>query len=73
MEQLLDSLKQFLTTFLTRWLLKIGGTFFATIGFESGKVEEIVAGLVAILIGMVISWVSHQNALKTEVQTKVVK
>lgn len=74
MDNFLKSLQTLLTTFLTRWLLKIAGTFFVTIGFESGKVEEIVGGLVAIVIGMVVSWISHKKALETEVKkTEVTK
>lgn len=59
----MESIKKFLTGMLVRWLLKIAGTYFATIGFQTGTVEEIVGGIVAFLIAVVISLFQHFKAL----------
>lgn len=66
MENFLSALKTFLTTFLLRWVLKIGGTFLATIGLQSDKVEEIIGGIVAVVIGMLVSWISNKKALAAD-------
>lgn len=61
----LAQIKTFLTGFILRWVLKIGGAYFATIGVETGTIEEIVGGLVAIIVGVVISLFQHNKAVKT--------
>ena len=59
-----ETIKTLLTTFLVRWILKIGGTVLATAGISEASLTEIIGGIVMIVIGMVISWLSHQNASK---------
>ena len=64
----LDELKNFITGFLFRWVLKIGGTYFATIGIENGTIEQIVGGLIAIIFGIVVSLLQTKKALDTPVK-----
>lgn len=63
--QLLESLKGFITGILFRWIMKIGGTWLATIGLESGKVEELIGGIVMVLIGLVVSLIQQKKAVFT--------
>ena len=66
MEDFLNSLKGFIVPFLVRWVLKIGGTYLATIGISDGSVEEIVGGIVAVLIGLIISLFNHKKAVEVK-------
>lgn len=67
MEDFLNSLKGFVLPFVVRWILKIGGTYLATIGISENSVYEVVGGIVAVLIGLVISLFNHKKAIKTPV------
>ncbi len=70
---MLDTIKNFLTGFITRWILKIGGTFLLSAGFSEAelttKLTEIISGLLAIVIGIIISLVQHKTALETDLKT----
>lgn len=59
----LDELKNFITGFVVRWVLKIGGTYFVTIGIEQDLVTNIIGGVVAIIFGIVISLFQTKKAL----------
>lgn len=61
----LNQLKEFITGFIVRWALKIGGTYLATIGIEQGTVEQIIGGIVAILVGIAVSLFQTKKALDT--------
>lgn len=61
--------RSFLTGFAVRWVLKIAGTYFATIGIENRTLEEIIGGLLAIISGIVISLFQHKKALETNPST----
>jgi hypothetical protein len=63
----LDQIKQFIVGFIVRWILKIGGAWLATIGIQQGTIEEIVGGLIAIIIGIIISLFQTKKALETPV------
>lgn len=68
MEDILTTLKTLLTTFLVRWILKIGGTVLASAGISESSLYEVIGGIVMILFGMILSWFSHQKALNTPVK-----
>jgi uncharacterized membrane protein len=59
----MEAIKGFLTGMIVRWVLKIGGTYFLTIGVENSTVETVVAGAVSILIGVVISLFQQKKAV----------
>ena len=59
----MNDIKKFLTGILVRWILKIGGAWLATIGIGSGTVGEIIGGILAILLGMVISIFQTKKAI----------
>jgi hypothetical protein len=64
----LDEVRNFIVGFLLRWALKIGGTYFATIGIESGTIEQIIGGLASIVLGILVSLFQTKKALDTPVK-----
>jgi len=66
---MLDTLKNFITGFVTRWILKIGGGFLLSVGVNEGSVTEIVTAVVAIVIGLAISLFQQKKALETDLKT----
>ena len=61
----MEELKKFLVGFLVRWILKIAGTYFVTIGIQQNTIEETVGGLVAIILGIIVSLIQQKKALDT--------
>ncbi|MBE0538396.1 MAG: hypothetical protein IH620_01685 [Ignavibacterium sp.] len=59
----IDQIKEFIIGFIVRWVLKIGGAYFITIGIEQSTIEQIIGGLVAIVIGIIISLFQTKKAL----------
>ena len=59
----MDDIKKFLTGIIVRWILKLAGAWLLTIGIGSGTVGEIVGGILAILLGMVISIFQTKKAI----------
>lgn len=66
---MLDTFKNFVTGFVTRWILKIGGGFLLSVGVNEGSVTEIVAAVCSILIGLAISLFQQKKALETDLTT----
>lgn len=46
---------------LVRTLIKVGGTYAAAQGLGDGNDWEAIAGAVAVIIGVVLSWRKHSN------------
>jgi len=65
----MDDIKQFLTGMIVRWILKVGGSTLGTIGVTSGDLMEIVGGILAILIGLIISIFQQKKAVNTPAPT----
>jgi hypothetical protein len=63
----MDDLKEFITGFIVRWLLKIGGGFFLAMGISADSVTIIVSSIVSILAGLLISLLQHEKAINTPV------
>lgn len=63
--QLWNSSKGFVIGFVVRWLLVIGGTVFANAGISEDKLTELVGGVLAILVSIVISLLQHKKAVET--------
>lgn len=59
----MDELKEFITGFIVRWLLKIGGGFFLATGISNDSISLIVSSLVSIAVGLLISLLQHNKAL----------
>lgn len=67
--KMIDTLKNFIVGFVTRWVLKIGGGFLLAVGINDGKAEEIIGALVSIVVGLVISLFQQKKALETDLKT----
>jgi hypothetical protein len=61
-------IKNYITGFIVRWLLKIGGGFFLSIGIDNNSVTLIVSSIVSIVLGLLISLVQHTKALNSEAE-----
>jgi len=64
--KIIDFVKKQLTGLISRWVLKIGGGFFVAIGVESGTIETTIGGILAIVIGLVISLIQGKKLANTE-------
>jgi len=64
----MGDIKKFLTGILVRWILKLGGAWLLTIGVGTDTVEEIIGGILAILIGMIISLFQTKKAINMPVK-----
>ena len=60
-----EDLKPFIVGFLTRWVLKIGGGYFLSVGVSESSVEKIVGSVVAIIVGLIISLKNQKKAIET--------
>jgi len=67
--KMLDTIKNFLTGFIVRWILKIGGGFLLSVGLDEGSVTKVTSAIVAIIIGLVVSLFQHNEALNTDLKT----
>jgi len=63
-----EQIKKFLTGIIVRWILKLAGAWLLTIGVGSGTIEEIIGGVLAILIGMIISIFQTKKAIDMPVK-----
>jgi hypothetical protein len=61
-------IKSYISGFMVRWLLKIGGGFFLSIGIDDNSLTLIVSSIVSIILGLIISLVQHTKALNAEVE-----
>lgn len=62
----MENLKQFITGFLVRWLLKVGGGYFIAIGVTENILIPIIGGIISILAGIIISLFQQNKALNME-------
>ena len=61
----LSFIKDYIVSFLVRWVLKIGGGFLLAHGISQGSTTEVVTAIASALIGIVISLVNHNSAINT--------
>lgn len=66
----MTDLKNFLIGFIVRWLLKIGGGFFLSLGVSENSLTVTVSAIVSIILGLVISLLQHTKAINTPVEKK---
>jgi hypothetical protein len=63
---LLNSLKGYAIRFLIGKVMQIGGGAFAAVGISQGSIEEVVTGVVTVLIGLLSDLGTHQKAVNAE-------
>lgn len=59
----MSELKEFITGFIVRWLLKVGGGFLLAMGISNDSVTIMVSSVVSIVVGLLISLLQHSKAL----------
>ena len=59
----MTELKEFLSGFIVRWLLKVGGGFFLAMGVTNDSINTIVSSIVSIAAGLLISLKQHSKAV----------
>jgi hypothetical protein len=61
----MEDIKGFITGFIVRWLLKIGGGFFLSIGISNDSITLIISSVVSIVAGLLISIFQHNKAINS--------
>lgn len=65
-----NAVKGFLVGFIVRWLLMIGGTVFASAGVTEDKLVEMIGGILAIVISLIITLFQHKKAVNQPAPTQ---
>lgn len=65
-----NAVKGFLVGFIVRWLLMIGGTVFASAGITEDKLVEMIGGILAIVISLIITLFQHKKAVNQPAPTQ---
>lgn len=58
-----NAVKGFITGFIVRWLMMIGGVLFAQAGISEAQITEAVSGLLMILVSIGITLWQHRKAV----------
>jgi len=61
-----ENLKSFLVGLVSRWILKLAGGFLIGIGYDAGSSETLIAGVVAFVIGLIISVIQNKFLAKAD-------
>ena len=61
-----ENIKDYIVGILLRWVLKIGGTWLASIGVSEGDIASIIGGIVAVIVGVIISLFQQKKAVNAE-------
>ncbi len=64
--KMLDAIKKIITKKLVQWLLGIAGTYFASVGINQSSIEEIVGGVVALVLAIVWSLITTGKIALTD-------
>jgi len=60
-----NTIKSFLIAKIVQWLLKVGAGVLLTLGISQNSLEEIVGGIVSLLIGIIYSLLTHKKIALT--------
>ena len=64
----MGEIKEFLTGIIVRWILKIGGVWLISIGVDEVTIWGVIGGVVAILIGMIMTLFQTKKAIDKPVR-----
>lgn len=62
------TIKNFLVAKIVQWILKFGAGILVTLGISSKTIEEIVAGIVSLVAGIIYSLITHKKIALTNPQ-----
>ena len=60
------TLKHFLVAKLVQLILKVGAGVLATLGISNNSIEEIIGAIVALILGIIYSLVTHKKLALTD-------
>ncbi|MBS3945627.1 MAG: hypothetical protein KGZ42_09030 [Melioribacter sp.] len=60
------TIKDFVVAKLIQWILKVGAGVLATQGISNNSVEEIIGAIVALILGIIYSLVTHKKLALTD-------
>jgi len=60
------TIKDFVVAKLIQWILKVGAGVLATLGISNNSVEEIIGAIVALILGIIYSLVTHKKLALTD-------
>jgi hypothetical protein len=60
-----ESMKGFLTGFITRWVLKLLAGVLVTLGIQEGSAAEVIGAIVTFGLGILISLIQQKKAIET--------
>lgn len=61
-----NTIKKFLVAKIVQWILKVGSGVLLTLGVSQNSVEEIVGGIVSLLIAILYSLFTHKKVALTD-------
>lgn len=63
-----QTIKKFIVAKLVQWILKFGAGILVTLGISNNTLEEIVAGIVSLIAGIIYSLITHKKIAFTDPQ-----
>lgn len=60
------TIKDFIVAKLIQWVLKVGAGVLATLGISNNSVEELIGAIVALILGIIYSLVTHKKLALTD-------
>ena len=64
----MGDIKEFLTGIIVRWVLKLGGVWLISIGVDEATIWGVIGGIIAILIGMIMTLFQTKKAVDKPVK-----
>lgn len=61
-----NTIKDFLVAKLVQWVLKVGAGILATLGISNNSIEEIISAIVALILGVIYSLITHKKIALTD-------
>jgi len=61
-----NTIKDFIVAKLVQWILKVGAGVLATLGISNNSIEEIAGAVVALILGVIYSLITHKKIALTD-------
>ena len=63
-----QTIKKFIVAKIVQWILKFGAGILVTLGISNNTLEEIIAGIVSLIAGIIYSLITHKKIAFTNPQ-----